>query len=72
MNDSRDEPGSKRDRHCNIGKGNIGNRGLRNLLNHPALGGLPLILETPWESVETDRRNLRAVRTLLKSSARSS
>jgi deoxyribonuclease-4 len=65
VNDARDAPGSRRDRHEHIGKGTIGNAGLRNLLGHPAVGGLPLILETPWEGVETDRRNLRALRRLL-------
>jgi len=65
VNDSRDEPGSKRDRHTHVGEGNIGDEGFRHFLNHPALSGLPLILETPWESVETDLRNLRRVRSLL-------
>ncbi len=66
VNDSRDAPGSRRDRHEHIGRGTIGRRGLANLLNHPALSALPLILETPWESVEADRRNLAAVRQLLR------
>lgn len=65
VNDSRDAPGSRRDRHEHIGRGTIGRRGLANVLNHPALSTLPLILETPWESVGTDRRNLRAARRLL-------
>jgi len=65
VNDSRDEPGSRRDRHEHIGRGTIGRRGLANVLNHPALSTLPLILETPWESVATDRGNLRAVHHLL-------
>lgn len=65
VNDSRDEPGSKRDRHTHVGEGNIGGEGFRHFLNHPALSDLPLILETPWESVETDLRNLKRVRSLL-------
>jgi deoxyribonuclease-4 len=65
VNDSRDEPGSRRDRHTHIGKGTIGRKGLANLLNHPALSAVPKILETPWESVKVDRRNLRAVLRLL-------
>ena len=65
VNDSRDEAGSRRDRHEHIGKGVIGRQGLRNLLNHPDLANLPLVLETPWESVAADRRNLRAVLRLL-------
>ncbi len=69
VNDSRDPPGSRRDRHEHIGRGRIGADGLRNLLSHPAFAGLPLILETPWESVEADRRNLHAVVELLKQSS---
>ncbi len=66
VNDSRDEPGSRRDRHAHIGKGTIGRQGLRNLLTHAAFASQPLILETPWESLPVDRRNLRTVRALLK------
>ncbi|MFW6188892.1 MAG: deoxyribonuclease IV [Planctomycetota bacterium] len=66
VNDARDEAGSRRDRHTHIGRGQIGESGFRNLLNHPALADLPLILETPWESVEVDLRNLRAVLRLFE------
>jgi deoxyribonuclease-4 len=66
VNDSRDEPGGRRDRHAHIGRGAIGRSGFRNLLNHPAFARQPLILETPWESVRVDRRNLRAVCSLLE------
>jgi len=61
VNDARDECGSKRDRHEHIGRGCIGMQGLTNLLTHPQLLGLPLILETPWETIAADRRNMRAV-----------
>ncbi|KPK60352.1 MAG: hypothetical protein AMK73_08170 [Planctomycetes bacterium SM23_32] len=72
VNDSRDEPGSGRDRHEHIGRGTIGRQGLANLLNDPAFAGLPLILETPWESVEADRRNLSAVKALIGTGRRES
>ncbi len=65
VNDSRDACGSMRDRHEHIGEGAIGEGGLRNLLTHPALDMLPLILETPWESLEVDRRNLDRLRSLI-------
>jgi deoxyribonuclease-4 len=61
VNDSRDAPGSRRDRHEHIGKGTIGTVGLGNFLRHPLLFGLPKILETPWVSAAVDRRNLRSV-----------
>jgi len=63
-NDSRDEPGSRRDRHYHIGRGTIGPAGMRNLLRHPRLSGLPLILETPCESLDADLRNMQALRRL--------
>ena len=65
VNDARDPAGSFRDRHEHIGKGLIGRRGLGNLLAHSAFADLPLILETPWETIEQDRRNLRAVLDIL-------
>jgi deoxyribonuclease IV len=65
VNDSRDAPGSRRDRHAHIGRGAIGAEGFRNLLNHPVFASQPLVLETPWVSVAVDRRNLRALRSLL-------
>ncbi|NLW49767.1 MAG: deoxyribonuclease IV [Candidatus Brocadiaceae bacterium] len=69
LNDALDEPGSRRDRHAHVGQGAIGRAGLRNLLSHPAAAGVPLILETPWEGVEADQRNLRAVRAILDETA---
>jgi deoxyribonuclease-4 len=65
-NDSRDPCGSRRDRHYHIGKGTIGREGLSALFNCRPLAGLPLILETPWESAEVDRRNMRAMLDLLQ------
>jgi deoxyribonuclease-4 len=41
-----DPLGSNRDRHASIGKGTMG-KGLRTFLAHPAVQGLPAILETP-------------------------
>lgn len=66
VNDSRDGPGSRRDRHTHIGEGTIGEVGLTKALNHPALNGKPLILETPWESAATDLQNLLAVLRLIQ------
>jgi deoxyribonuclease-4 len=66
LNDSRDACASRRDRHEHLGKGAIGRRGLLNLLSHPAGRSQPLILETPWESIETDRRNMRTALDLLR------
>jgi deoxyribonuclease-4 len=48
-NDSRDACGSRRDRHENIGAGEIGEAPFRELLRHPAVRGVPLVVETPSE-----------------------
>jgi deoxyribonuclease-4 len=47
VNDSKVAFGSNRDRHENLGDGAIGAEGLRRILGHPALQGLPAILEVP-------------------------
>jgi deoxyribonuclease-4 len=46
-NDSKDVRGSAKDRHEKIGAGHIGADAFRELLAHPALEGVPLVLETP-------------------------
>jgi deoxyribonuclease-4 len=48
-NDSLDECGSKRDRHTTIGEGSIGLDPFRELLAHPSMAGVPLVVETPSE-----------------------
>lgn len=65
LNDSKRYPGSRIDRHEDIGKGFIGIRGFRSLLNNPGLRDIPLILETPKKSEEDDIRNLKVARKLL-------
>jgi len=47
LNDSMTPLGSNRDRHDNIGDGQIGLEGFRNIVNHPAFADLPGILEVP-------------------------
>ena len=47
LNDSMNPLGSHKDRHQKIGEGMIGTEVLRNVVTHPALKGLPFILETP-------------------------
>ncbi len=64
LNDSKTELGSRHDRHEHIGKGRIGSRGLAAVIAHPALRGLPMILETPVEAEGDDLRNLRRARRL--------
>jgi deoxyribonuclease IV len=46
LNDSQTALGSNRDRHANIGKGELGDRGCAAFLGAPAFDGLPCVLET--------------------------
>ena len=47
LNDSLNDLGSHKDRHARIGEGRIGLEALVNVVRHPALKGIPFILETP-------------------------
>jgi len=66
LNDSKRPFGSRVDRHDHIGSGAIGRKGIARVINDPAFIRVPLILETPKESDEDDRRNLCVVRRLMK------
>lgn len=49
INDSKNPPGSHKDRHEKIGEGELGLDVIGKFINHPKLKGLPCILETPNE-----------------------
>ena len=49
LNDSKNPFSSHKDRHECIGQGHLGLDTFRAIVNHPALVGLPMILETPNE-----------------------
>lgn len=67
LNDSRHPRGSRRDRHANIGDGEIGTRALAYLARHPAVADVPLILETPrGDDGEGHRRDLARLRRALR------
>lgn len=51
LNDAKKAVGSRVDRHESIGKGMIGADFFRMLVNDPRTDGIPLILETPDESL---------------------
>ncbi len=52
LNDSMTPLGSNRDRHANIGKGELGRKGCGAFLSAPSLQKLPCVLETPGENRE--------------------
>jgi len=49
LNDSMTEFNSHKDRHEKIGQGSLGLEGIIRFINHPALKGIPINLETPNE-----------------------
>ncbi len=54
FNDSKTEFDSKKDRHENLGEGEIGEKALKAFLNHPKLKHLDFVMETPdVKKVET-------------------
>ncbi|MGK2936808.1 MAG: deoxyribonuclease IV [Solirubrobacteraceae bacterium] len=50
LNDSQTPLGSNRDRHANIGEGELGEEGCAAFLSEPGFASLPVILETPGEN----------------------
>jgi deoxyribonuclease-4 len=67
VNDSKNECGSRIDRHEHIGKGHIGAKGFSFFLNDPKIRAVPMILETPkFNDDEADRMNLKKLRSLIR------
>ena len=62
INDSKNPLGSHKDRHACIGEGTIGLDAIGRFINHPALTGLPCILETPNE-FEGYKREIEMLRS---------
>jgi deoxyribonuclease-4 len=69
LNDSKRELGSRVDRHEHIGRGHIGLKGFRCLLNDERFRNVPMCLETPKGTErgrDLDVVNLTTLRRLLK------
>ena len=65
VNDAAAPLGSCRDRHANIGKGEMGRRGLSAFLSEPRFEGLPATLETPGpEKKGTSKAEVTAAKRL--------
>ena len=47
FNDSKNDRGSRKDRHEKLGRGKLGMEAMKRIALHPALSGRPFILETP-------------------------
>lgn len=66
LNDTKVPLGSHRDRHWHIGKGRIGLKGFRNIVNDPRLCHLPGIMETPRENDDQDLKNMSVIQSLVE------
>ena len=62
FNDSKNDRGSRKDRHEKLGKGFLGMEAMKRIALHPVLRGLPFILETPNE----DEGYIEEIHTVLR------
>lgn len=58
VNDSKNNKGDKKDRHENIGLGNIGFDNLLNVIYNERLKNIPKILETPYVAKSDDKEKV--------------
>ena len=56
INDSKNPMGASKDRHANIGFGEIGFQPLSAIVHHPDFWDVPKILETPYVPSKTDEK----------------
>lgn len=66
LNDSKAGPGSLRDRHENLGEGLIGSEALGNIISHPKLTGVPLVLETPGAGAGPRSHDVETAKAILR------
>ena len=57
INDSKNVRGAAKDRHANLGQGEIGFDAIRNIVYHPDFMSVPKILETPYIPAEDGSKN---------------
>jgi len=65
-NDAKAARGSKLDRHQHIGKGSIGLKAFRRLLNDPRLAHAAFIAETPIDEPLDDLTNVKKLKSLVR------
>lgn len=58
INDSKNEKGAAKDRHADLGTGQIGFEPLCHIVHHPDFLNVPKILETPWYPDPQDPKKL--------------
>ena len=65
LNDSKHPQGSEKDEHEHIGEGEIGEKGMKQIVNHPKIKEKPLVLETPVDKEKGYKENIEEVKKLL-------
>jgi deoxyribonuclease IV len=71
VNDSKTPLGSNRDRHANLGEGELGRVGLRLFLSEPRFEKLPALIETPgFDQKGPDRKQVRLAKRLRREGLR--
>lgn len=66
FNDSKQDLGSRRDRHAHVGEGFVGLDGFRRILNDSRFKEIPMVLETPKsDDMHEDVENLARLRALI-------
>jgi deoxyribonuclease-4 len=66
LNDSKHGRGTNKDEHAHVGLGEIGEAGMRAVVNHPDLQDVPFVLETPTEDGKSFEWNVERVKELRK------
>lgn len=66
LNDSKGDLNSHLDRHEHIGLGKIGLHGIATFINDEKLKNVPMIMETPVDSIRNNHDNLMVVMKLMK------
>jgi deoxyribonuclease-4 len=64
LNDSKHGRGTNKDEHAHVGLGEIGEEGMRAVVNHPELQDVPFVLETPTEDGKSFTWNVERVKEL--------
>ncbi|HKS99141.1 MAG TPA: deoxyribonuclease IV [Rugosimonospora sp.] len=65
-NDSKDPCGSTRDRHETVGAGTIGEAAFAELMAHPAVADVPVVVETPSEGWAGHARDIATLTRLAR------
>ncbi len=67
LNDAKFELGSGLDRHYHIGKGNIGEKGFKEIFSNKLFQEGNFVMETPEDEVSNDIENMKELQRILKS-----